>query len=60
MSGLVPRSSRTAPERRIAGSAFTLGGLALAVAPLSAGARRTTVGRIPGQRSGDAGVAEAG
>ena len=39
----VPRSSRTAPERRIVGSAFRPGGFALAVAPLS-----TTV-RIPRQ-----------
>ncbi len=42
---LVPRSSRTAPQRRIVGSAFRPGGFALAVAPLS------TVVRIPRQQS---------
>ena len=44
MSFLVPPSTRTAPERRIVGSAFRLGGLALAVAP-----RPPRVG-IPRQR----------
>lgn len=54
MSGIVPHSvTPRAPGRRIAGSAFRLGGLALAVGPGVGPAPRTVT--ICRQRRGDLG-----
>jgi hypothetical protein len=52
MQGFVPHSAAPrAPGRRIIGSAFRLGGLALAVRPVPGSTRRTAT--IPRQRPGN-------